>query len=135
MKYGIALILLLGFVTGVAGAGGQIPVLPHEFYGSVTIAGSPAPAGTAITATVGGTECGSIQVVDAGRYGYLDWRLGGRLDVMATAGQAGETIAFSINGVAAQETATFMPGKVTALDLSVPGTGGSDDNSSGDDNS
>ena len=129
MRYGVALILLLGLVAGAAGAGAQIPVLPHEFYGSVTIAGSPAPAGTVITASIGGTECGSVQVVDAGRYGYPDWRRGGRLSVTASADQAGETISFFIGGVAAQETATFVSGEVTALDLSVPGGGGS---SSGD---
>jgi len=129
MRYGVALILLLGLVAGAAGAGAQIPVLPHEFYGSVTIAGSPAPAGTVITASIGGTECGSVQVVDAGRYGYPDWRRGGRLSVTASADQAGETISFFVGEVAAQETATFVSGEVTALDLSVPGGGGS---SSGD---
>ena len=92
MRYGITLILLFGLVAGVAGAGDPIPVLPHEFYGDVTIAGSPAPAGTVITATIGGTECGAVQMVDAGRYGYPDRRLGGRLDVTSTADQVGETI-------------------------------------------
>lgn len=119
IRHGIVLVLLLGLVASAAAAGDPIPVLPHEFYGGVTIAGSPAPAGTVITATIGGAECGSVQTVEAGRYGYPDRRLGGRLDVTATADQAGETITFFVNGVAAQETATFASGAATALDLSV----------------
>ncbi|PKL61566.1 MAG: hypothetical protein CVV31_10855 [Methanomicrobiales archaeon HGW-Methanomicrobiales-2] len=104
------------------------------FYGDVTIAGSPAPAGTVITATIGGVECGSVQTVDAGRYGGSDRNLVGRLAVMATSDQAGATITFYVNGVAAQETATFTSEAVTVLDLTAaagestptptPGSGG-----------
>lgn len=123
MRHSIVLILLLGLVACAAGAGDPTPVLPHEFYGGVTIAGSPAPAGTVIIATIGGIECGSIQTVDAGRYGDPDESLGDRLVVTATADQAGETITFSVNGVAAQGTSVFTSKAVTALNLSVA-TGG-----------
>nr|WP_303715721.1 hypothetical protein [Methanoculleus marisnigri] len=119
LRYGAVLILILGLVAGAAAAGDATPVLPHEFYGGVTIAGSPAPAGTVITTTIGGTECGSVQTVDAGRYGDPDRRLVGRLDVMATADQEGATITFYVNGVAAHETATFASGATTALDLTA----------------
>lgn len=132
LRYGAVLVLILGLVAGAAGAGGTTPVWPHEFYGGVTIAGSPAPAGTVITATIGGTECGSVQTVEAGRYGSPDESLGTRLDVTATADQAEATITFYVNGVAAQETATFASGATTALDLTAaaaestptPGSGG-----------
>jgi len=137
MRYGAVLILILGLVASAAGAGDPTPVLPHEFYGSVTVAGSPAPAGTVITATINGAECGSVQTKEAGRYGSPDESLGDRLDVTATSDQAGATITFYVNGVAAQETATFTSGAVTALDLTAaagestptptptPGSGGS----------
>ncbi|WP_292727622.1 hypothetical protein [Methanoculleus sp.] len=135
IRHGIALVLLLGLVAGAA-AGDATPALPHVFYGGVTIAGSPAPAGTVITATIGGTECGSVQTTNAGRYSSPDESLGNRLIVMATSDQAGATITFYVNGVAAHETATFASGAVTALDLtaaagestptptSTPGSGG-----------
>ncbi|MDD3071273.1 MAG: hypothetical protein PHX88_08800 [Methanoculleus horonobensis] len=137
MRYGAVLILILGLVASAAGAGDPTPVLPHEFYGSVTVAGSPAPAGTVITATINGAECGSVQTKEAGRYGSPDESLGDRLDVTATSDQAGATITFYVNGVAAQETATFTSGAVTVLDLTAaagestptptptPGSGGS----------
>ena len=133
IRHGIALVLLLGLVAGAA-AGDVTPALPHVFYGGVTIAGSPAPAGTVITATIGGIECGSVQTVDAGQYGSPDESLGNRLVVVAAADQAGETITFYVNGVAAHETATFASGAVTTLDLTAaagestptptPGSGG-----------
>lgn len=123
IRYGIVLILLLGLVAGVSAAGDTppAPVLPHEFYGGVTIGGSPAPAGTVITATIEGAECGSVQTGEDGQYGDTDRRLGGRLDVTGTADQAGATIVFLVNGVAAEETAVFASGAVTALDLSAAG--------------
>ena len=118
------LILLLGLVAGAAAAGDTPPAFPHVLYGSVTIGGSPAPAGTVITATIGGTECGLVQTVEAGRYGSPDESRGNRLVVAAATDQAGETITFYVNGVAAPETVTFASGAVTALDLSVAGSGG-----------
>ncbi|MDV2481735.1 hypothetical protein F8E02_06885 [Methanoculleus sp. Wushi-C6] len=134
MRYGAVLILILGLVASAAGAGDTTPVLPHEFYGSVTIGGSPAPAGTVITAKIAGVGCGSVQMIEAGRYGSPDESLGSRLDVTATADRAGATITFYVNGVAAQETATFTSGAFTALDLTAtagestptptPGNGG-----------
>ena len=74
-----------------------------------------------VTATIEETTCGSIQTVDAGQYGSPDESLGNRLVVAATADQAGATIVFLVNGVAAQETAVFASGAVTALDLSAAG--------------
>ncbi|MGI6503779.1 MAG: hypothetical protein ACOX0O_07555 [Candidatus Methanoculleus thermohydrogenotrophicum] len=75
-QHAIALVLIIALVTGAAAAGGTPPTLPHQFFGNVTIGGSPAPAGTVITAMIAGTECGSFMVTDAGRYGDPDWRLG-----------------------------------------------------------
>jgi len=115
----IVLILILGLVAGAAAAGDNPPVLPHVFYGGVTIGGSPAPAGTVITATIGGAGCGSVQTVDAGQYGSPDESLGNRLVVVAAVDQAEATISFFVNGVAAQETATFASGATTALDLTA----------------
>jgi PGF-pre-PGF domain-containing protein/PGF-CTERM protein len=121
-QHGIAVVLLIALVAGAAAAGGTPPTLPHVFYGNVTIGGAPAPAGTVITAMFGDTNCGSIMVTDAGRYGDPDWRLGNRLLVTGTADQNGETITFLVGGAAAKETAPFTPGAVTRLDLSFEET-------------
>ena len=123
-QHGIALILLLGLVATAAAAGGGTPTLPQELYGRVTIGGSPAPAGTVITATIGDTEYGSIQTTEAGKYGDPDWIKASRLLVKAPADLDGKTITFLVDGVAARETLVFTPAVVTALDLSVPGSGG-----------
>ena len=124
LRQGITLLLFFGLVAGAAAAGGT-PAVPQELYGGVTIGGSPAPAGTVITATIGGTEYGTIQTTEAGRYGDPDPFETNRLLVKTTEDRAGETITFYVDGVAAQETVVFTPAVVTALDLSVPGSGGS----------
>ena len=100
MRQGITLILLLGLVAGAAAAGEGTPTLPHGFSGGVTIGGSPAPVGTVITATIGGTECGSFQTTETGEYGNPGRSVGDRLLVKATADQSGETITFYVDGVA-----------------------------------
>jgi len=119
-QHGIVLLLLLGLVAGAAAATeGSPPVLPHEFYGNVMIGGSAAPAGTEITATIDGVECGSVVTVEAGRYGSPDPSLGNRLIVTAAADQEGAPITFLVNGRVAAGTANFTSGAVTALDLNV----------------
>jgi len=119
-QHGIVLLLLLGLVAGAAAATeGSPPVLPHEFYGNVMVGGSAAPVGTEITATIDGVECGSVVIVEPGRYGGPDPSIGNRLIVTATADQEGAPITFLVNGRVAGETANFTSGAVTALDLSV----------------
>ena len=122
-QHGIVLVLLISLIACAAAAAGDAPpALPQEFYGNMTIGDSPAPAGTVITAMIGGTAYGSVEVADAGRYGDPDWSLGNRLLVTATSDLKGETIAFFVDGAAAEQTAPFTPGEVTRLDLSVKAT-------------
>jgi len=115
------LVLLLALAAAPAAAEEGVPTLPHEFYGSVTIGGSPAPAGTVITAVIGGTECGSVTTTGSGEYGSAIRHKGANLLVPGSAERVGETIAFLVDGQTAQETATFTPGEMTRLDLSVAG--------------
>jgi len=118
----IALLLALALVVGAAAAGEETPpAFPHEFYGSVTIDGAPAPAGTVITGVIEDISCGSIQVIEAGRYGDPDRRKGNRLLVEGTSRQKGATISFLANGATAKETVSFTPGAVTCLNLSFEG--------------
>jgi len=119
----MALLLLLGLAIGVSAAE-SVPSFPQEFWGALTIDGSPAPAGTIIVAVIGETEYGSIETTVAGEYGGSGRSEGTRLLVKAPVDLAGEPIAFRVGGQAAQETATFTPGGATLLDLSVAGNGG-----------
>ncbi|WP_292395688.1 hypothetical protein [Methanoculleus sp. UBA303] len=120
-QHGMTLILLLALATGVSATETSPPTFPHDFWGSVTTDGAPAPAGTTITATIGETTYGSIVTTKAGEYGSSSRHEGGRLVVSATDGHAGETITFLVNGRAARETAPFTPDSTTCLDLSVAG--------------
>jgi len=137
----LVLVLLLGLTVGVAVAGGGAPPsLPQEFWGSVMIGGSSAPAGTTVTAWIGETEYGSITTTKTGEYGSSSRYDGDRLVVSAAENLDGEMIVFLVDGRTAWETATFTPGSVTRLDLSVagegtstptPGTGGTGGTGSG----
>ena len=62
----LATLLLFSFVL-ICSAGA--PALPCEFYGTVTIDGSPAPAGTILSAKINDAERGRYVLEEAGTYG------------------------------------------------------------------
>ncbi|MCE5338489.1 MAG: PKD domain-containing protein [Methanomicrobiaceae archaeon] len=106
-------ILLLLIETASA-----VPLLPAEFSGSVTIGGSPAPAGTVITARIGDRDCGSLTLTTAGVYGG-DSTFDTRLLVCGGDDDAGKTITFFVDGVKAAGTAVYTPGTSVRLDITV----------------
>ncbi|MFY1642610.1 PKD domain-containing protein [Methanoculleus bourgensis] len=112
--------ILLIFLVGTASA---VPLLPAEFSGAVTIDGSPAPAGTIITARIDGRDCGSLTLETAGVYGG-DATFDKRLLVCGGDDDVGKTITFFVDGVKATGTAVYTPGTSTRLDLAV--TSGAD---------
>jgi hypothetical protein len=118
IRYCCVLFLLLALVAGAA-ADENVPIFPHEFWGTVTLSGSPAPAGTEIVAMIGGTEYGSIETMKSGTYGHSSRYEGNRLLVLADEDHAGATITFLVGGKEAGQTATFTPNGTTRLDLSV----------------
>jgi hypothetical protein len=93
------------------------PTLPHAFYGTLTIDGSPAAVGTVVKAKVGGVECGSITTTVAGQYGGS----GAFEQKLAVSGEidTGATIYFYANNVEADQTYAFSSGAVTELNLTV----------------
>jgi hypothetical protein len=98
----------------------DIPTIPHAFYGTLTISGSPAPVGTVVTAKVGGVECGSITTTVAGQYGGS-----GAFDPKLTVSgdiATGATIYFYAGSSQAAQTYAFSPGAVTQLNLTVSDT-------------
>ncbi|QSZ65998.1 hypothetical protein RJ40_00010 [Methanofollis aquaemaris] len=106
---GIAgLLPLCGLVAGAAAADGGVPVFPHEFKGSVTIDGSPAPADIEITAVQGGETYGQVTTAADGTYGGSR-HAGEKLPALGTDTLAGETITFPVDGKNAKETTTFTP--------------------------
>ncbi len=95
----------------------DIPAIPHAFYGTLTISGSPAPVGTVVTAKVGGVQCGSITTTVAGQYGGSG-AFDPKLNVTGEI-ETGATISFFVNGVDTGQTYAFSPGAVTQLNLTV----------------
>ncbi|MFA7198515.1 MAG: PKD domain-containing protein, partial [Methanoculleus sp.] len=114
----LTLLLLLGLAIGVSAAE-SVPSLPQEFWGALTIDGSPAPAGTVVVAAINGTASGSVTTTVAGAYGGSAAREGDHLLVSGADGQEGQTLAFLVDGTAADQTVTFTPGTAMQLDLTV----------------
>jgi len=111
----VILTLLLCTVPAYA-----IPPVPHAFYGTLTIVGSPAPVGTVVTAKVGGVLYGTITTTVEGQYGSSD-PLEDRLLVAPGEGdiETGDTIYFYADGSVAGQTYAFDPGEVTELNLTT----------------
>ncbi|MGD1117856.1 MAG: CARDB domain-containing protein [Dehalococcoidales bacterium] len=95
-----------------------IPALPHAFYGTVTINGSPAPAGTQVRAIGTGVMTGVPQnplvTTTAGQYGNSGVYLLVQGDI-----PDGATITFYVAGVPTVQTATWHSGETTQLNLSA----------------
>ena len=115
-------ILVLLLLLALAAPASAVPLLPMEFSGSVTIDGSPAPAGTVVTARINGSDCGSLALTTAGVYGG-DALFDERLVVCGEDGDAGKAIVFLVNGMPAG-TAVYTPGVSTRLDLTAAGIKG-----------
>ena len=116
-------ILVVLLLVALAGPASAVPLLPAEFWGSVSVDGSPAPAGTVITARIDDRDCGSLVMVAPGVYGG-DNLFDTRLIVNGEDGDAGKTITFLVDGVLATETAIYTPGTSTHLDLTAASLGG-----------
>jgi hypothetical protein len=110
----------------------SIPPLPHSFYGSVTLRGAPAPAGSVISATGQNIRTGipgnPLTTTAAGRYGGPSVS-DAKLVVQGNESLAnGTPIAFYIGGVRAQcavpggawqWTFPFVSGGITELNLRI----------------
>jgi len=116
----ITITALLGFLIPVI-AFAQNPGIPHQFFGAVHFASGTTPNGLQVQAKIYGVAVGS-SVTANGNYGYSPNLL------FITDNQnanAGKTIEFYVSGIKAKETAVFVNGDSTNLDLTVPGAIGS----------
>ena len=101
-----------------------IPPLPAEFYGSVYVNGNPAPAGTIITAMIGGEVRGSFTTSEMGLYGGPSL-FDDRLIVSPTEDDVSTgitEIAFKIGNKNADQTTQLLLGESQQLDLSIGGS-------------
>jgi hypothetical protein len=121
MKTHLTLILLLALVAGVMAAE-ELPQFPDEYSGTITIDGKPAPAGTTITALIGGEVRGTLTTTQAGVFGGPD-QYDQKLGVTGYDGDIGKTITFSVNGKTVSTTATFNPNKQHTLTIAAAGGG------------
>ena len=115
---GLAAAMLLGlaglFSAELADAQTPPSGLPHRFAGTVSVDGEGAAAGTSVTASVNGTECGSITVVNNVTYGATY-----AVDVPASCAEAGDTVSFQVGGYDAAETGTWAGGTRSDINLTA----------------
>ena len=107
---GAAFLVLLLALSPVASVLSQAPGLGHGFYGTVTVDGVEAEAGTVVSARVGGMESGNCTVTSPGLYGLV------------VQGEIAEdaTVYFYVDGQKADQGFSFHDGWTTELDLTAP---------------
>jgi len=101
-----ALALLLAIPTSVFA---DQPVMPHVFVGSVTLDGVAAVDGAAVTAWIDGERVGSTNASDGGYVLQVE-----QFDTEFK----GETVSFKVSGANTTETAAWVQGEATILNLS-----------------
>jgi hypothetical protein len=117
----VGLTAVLGIALfGATALADSPPAPPARFVGSVTVNGAPATAGTAITAVIGSTTCGTTSVFLSGaeaRY-TVD---SPALDPGATpnCGTDGATVSFTVGGVKANETGVWHSYQLNTVNLTV----------------
>jgi outer membrane biosynthesis protein TonB len=102
------------------------PVLPHAFYGTIEVNGSPAPVGTQVEVRGEGVQTGignnPIEVTVEGEYGGGADPLEPKLIVQGDIAE-GTAVTFYVNGVSTGQTAEWHSGEVTEIDLAATVTG------------
>lgn len=101
----VALLLILSSIASAQ------RVIPHAFLGSATVNGSPAADGTVVAALVDGQQV-TAKSVTGGTYPVL-------LVESTTDSFVGKTVTFTIGGIPAAETADWLQGEVTELNLTA----------------
>jgi hypothetical protein len=96
-----------------------LPSLPCDFYGSVTINGNPAPAGTEVKAYINSGEYDSFIVKNEGLFGIMTIK-GDDLDTpIQDGGVNGDEVRFKVNGRFASQTSTWELGDTKELSLEI----------------
>jgi len=124
MKTRMVAFMLLAMLLALAATpvyAAEAPSLPHAFYGTVQINGSPAPVGTSVKVMGEGVQTGvdnnPLVTTAEGEYGGsggFDLKLAVWGDIVD-----GTTVTFYVNGFSTGQTAPWQSGKVTEVDLAV----------------
>jgi hypothetical protein len=100
----------------------EAPTIPHAFYGTIEINGSPAPVGTEVSARGEGVTTGvaqnPIETTVEGEYGGGDDPMEPKLIVWGNIAD-GTTVTFYVNGFSTGQTAEWHSGEVTEVDLAA----------------
>ena len=101
------------------------PQPPDQFYGNVTIGSAQAPAGTVVSAKIGGVTYASTTVDVNGQYGHNTLSLfyvpaKDPSNTASVGGVPGDTIQFYVGTTVAQ-TAIFSSGGINLLNLNIAG--------------
>ena len=114
----IAAVVIAVAVVGFAGVSEAQPP-PRRFYGSLTIDGQPAPAGTRVIAEILDMDCSAYppaaNTLPAGQY-VVDARGGG-----PGCGTEGATVFFKVGTRYAAQTGIYESGDFFQLDLTISG--------------
>jgi hypothetical protein len=107
----LALVLLVGVVPAYAQDDEFPPQLPHYFAGTVNTSNGPVPEGTVVEAFVDGVEKADTTVTAQNTYELL---------VPGEYGDGGKIVSFTVAGVQASQTATWVSGEIDDnFDLTV----------------
>jgi hypothetical protein len=113
----LALVLLLGVGPAYAQDDELPPQLPHYFAGTVSTSKGPVPEGTVVDAWVEDVKKAETAVTAQSTYELL---------VPGEYGDEGKTVSFTVGGVQASQTATWVSGQVDAnFDLTIASSDGS----------
>jgi len=116
----LALLSVLALLLALPAIVSAQSVPPHLFIGTATVNGLNAPAGTVITAMIGGEAKGSVKVGSNGTYTKL----------LVSSG-SGSDISFTLDTLTADETATWEQGGSTVLALNASVGGASVEGATG----
>lgn len=128
--WGLIAVIMIAIVLAGLPVTAADPILPHIFYGNVTINTLPAPAGTEVTAESGGMVREDYTTSIEGFYGSTALS-GNKFEVQGDI-ENGEVVTFYINGIPAEVNKAgtvgpwmsgypFNSGAITNLDLSITG--------------
>lgn len=118
-------LLLIAIMTQGAYAGAQVqpgpPIPPARYYGTVLLDGRNVPAGTAITAMIGGNVCGTTtsETVDGASIYSITITGDDLLAPQPVCGRDGALVDFQVGNLPANERALWTSGTVNELSLSA----------------
>ncbi|MCX8190428.1 MAG: hypothetical protein N3F05_04355 [Candidatus Diapherotrites archaeon] len=107
-------LLLILILNNVAAQEGELPLIPHSFYGTVKINDQNAPAGTKIYVFINGVLRGSIETTESGFYGRFP-----KLAIDGTSADRNKLIVFCIGALKANQTSRWQSAKVERLNLTT----------------